>query len=153
MIISFFGHSKFISNKEDETIVLKIIKQEAAGKPVEFYLGGYGNFDEFAKKCAKKYKEEYNNTKIYFITPYINKWLDIRKEYFEKEYDGIIYPPLENVPLKFAISRRNEWIINKSDYIIAYVNTHYGGAYNSLLYADMHNKKYTNIFKGSYELY
>ena len=55
MIISFFGHSKYISNKEDETIVLKLIEQEAAGKPVEFYLGGYGNFDEFAKKCAKKW--------------------------------------------------------------------------------------------------
>ena len=37
-----------------------------------------------------------------------------------KLYDSTLYPPLENVPYKFAISKRNEWMINESDLIIAF---------------------------------
>lgn len=62
----------------------------------------------------------------------MNKWLDERKDYIEKEYDEILYPELEQTPLKFAISKRNEWMVKHADYVFAYVNTHYGGAYNAL---------------------
>lgn len=83
----------------------------------------------------------------------MNAWLSNRKDYLEKEYDEILYPPLGNVPPKFAIARRNIWMINQADYIIAYVKTHYGGAYKSLLFAAKHNKPYINLFTGEYELY
>ena len=94
---------------------------------------------------------------IYHIEKMLAKQDDIivleRKDYIEKSYDGIIYPDIENTPPKFAISKRNEWIINQSDFVIGYVQTHYGGAYNSLLYAHKHNKPYINLYKGNYELY
>ena len=44
-------------------------------------------------------------------------------------------------------------MINHSDHLIAYVRTHFGGAYNALLYADKHNKPYTNLYSDNYELY
>ena len=73
--------------------------------------------------------------------------------YFEKEYDEIIYPEIDSVPLKFAISKRNEWMVKQADYVIGYVCTHYGGAYKTLLYAHKHKKPYTNLNKGNFELY
>lgn len=76
----------------------------------------------------------------------------IGREYLEKEYDEILYPELAP-PLRYAISKRNEWMINHSDHLIAYVRTHFGGAYNALLYADKHNKPYTNLYSDNYELY
>ncbi len=153
MIITFFGHSSYSYSEEDEKRLLNLIEAVAKDKPLNFYLGGYGNFDSLAKKCAKTYKKTHMNAKIIFVTPYLNKWLDDRREYFEKEYDEILYPELEHTPLKYAISKRNEWMIRQADYIITYVKTHFGGAYNALLYAAKHNKPYTNLYSGDYELY
>lgn len=153
MIITFCGHSDYLEHKEDEESLLSLLETIANGRHVDFYLGGYGKFDAFAKKCAEKFKETHNDAKIIFVTPYLNKWLDDRREYLEKEYDEILYPELENTPLRYAISKRNEWMINHSDYLIAYVRTHFGGAYNALLYADKHNKPHTNLYSGDYELY
>lgn len=153
MIITFCGHSQFSETPNDEKNLLELFEKIANGRHIDFYLGGYGNFDAFAKHCAKKYKEKHPDTRVIFVTPYLNKWLDDRREFFEKEYDEILYPELENMPLKYAISKRNKWMISHSDYLIAYVRTHYGGAYNALLYADKHKKPYTNLYIGNYELY
>ena len=153
MIITFCGHSDYLEHKEDEERLLSLLETIANGRHVDFYLGGYGKFDAFAKKCAEKYKKTHNDAKIIFVTPYLNKWLDDRREYLEKEYDEILYPELENTPLRYAISKRNEWMINRSDYLIAYVRTHFGGAYNALLYADKHNMPYSNLYSDNYELY
>lgn len=153
MIITFCGHSNFRAEQDDESRLLNLLEEISKGQQLDFYLGGYGNFDYFAKDCAKKFKEKHPDARVIFVTPYLNKWLNDRKDYFEKEYDEILYPEIESVPLKFAISKRNEWMVNNADYVIGYVSTHYGGAYNTLLYAHKHKKPYTNLYKGNYELY
>lgn len=153
LIISFFGHSSYSYSDEDEKRLLENIETISKDNQVDFYLGGYGNFDSIAKKCAKVYQKTHMNAKIIFVTPYLNKWLDDRKDYFEKEYDEILYPELEHTPPKYAISKRNEWIVRQSDYVFVYVKTHFGGAYNALLYASKHNKPYMNLYSGDYELY
>lgn len=153
MVITFFGHSSTIYSDIDEKRLFEQIEKITKGDDVDFYLGGYGNFDALAKNCAKQYKISHPNARIIFVTPYLNKWLDERKDYIEKEYDEILYPELEQTPLKFAISKRNEWMVKQADYVFAYVNTHYGGAYNALLYAAKHNKPYMNLYSGDYELY
>ena len=153
MIITFFGHSNYIYNVDDEITLMELFENIIQNKKVNFYFGGYGNFDNFALKCAKKYKEKHNNCQLIFITPYINSWLDNRKDYINKNFDGIIYPEIETVPLKFAISKRNEWMIDKADYLFAYVNCHFGGAYKALLYANRNKKPYTNLYSDNYELY
>ena len=153
MIITFCGHSNYLSNYEDERRLLNLLEETIQGKKVDFYLGGYGGFDNFALKCAKIYKQRHSNATLVFITAYIDNWLVERKHYLEKTYDLIIYPELENVPKKFAILKRNEWMIKQADYVFAYVQTHYGGAYKSLIYAHKQNKPYTNLYQGEYELY
>ncbi|MBQ6922498.1 MAG: hypothetical protein IJQ66_05345, partial [Clostridia bacterium] len=55
-----------------------------------------------------------------------------------------VYPPLESVPRRLAIIRKNEWMVNESDYIIAYV-WHYGGARNTLDIAKRKNKPIFNL--------
>ncbi len=147
MIVTFCGHSTYIPKCEDETKVLQIVENHANGENIEFYLGGYGNFDFFAKKCAEKYKSIHKNTKIVFVTPYINDWLNERRDYFENEYDEIIYPELEIVPFRFAISKRNEWMAEHSDLVIAYVCVDFGGAYAFFKHAIRCNKEVVNIAK------
>jgi len=153
VIVTFCGHSDFCNKQDYEYQLLRLIEEISKGQQIDFYLGGYGNFDYFAKECAKKFKEKHPHSRLIFITPYLNKWLDDRRDYLVKEYDEIIYPDLESVPLKFAISKRNKWMVNQADYVIAYVCTHYGGAYNTLIYAHKRNKPYTNIYNGDYKLF
>ena len=117
MIITFCGHSNYSSSLEDEKLLLKLIETVACGKQVNFYIGGYGSFDSFALKCVRKYKQYHKDSKLVFVTPYIDNWLNVRREVFEKNYDEIIYPEIENVPKKFAIIKRNEWMIDKADYV------------------------------------
>ena len=63
----------------------------------------------------------------------------------EKLYDSVIYPPLEKVPPRAAIVKRNEWMIEKADLIIAYVKQTYGGAYKALQYAHKRKKMMINL--------
>ena len=153
MIIAFCGHSTYTGSLEDEKRLLKLLQKVACNNQIDFYLGGYGNFDAFALKCAKRYKEYNRNAKLVFITPYLGKWLSDRKDILKVNYDEIVYPEIERVPRKFAIIKRNEWIIDRADYVFAYVKTHYGGAYRTLLYADKNKKPYTNLYQGEYKLY
>lgn len=153
MIITFCGHSNYLGTLEDEQRLLNLIESVAKDNQVDFYLGGYGNFDFFALKCAKKYKENHPNANLIFVTPYLNKWLKDRRDFLEKNYDEILYPELEDIPQQFAILKRNEWMINQCDFIFCYVTTHYGGAYKSLLYAHKRKKTYINLYQGDYDLY
>lgn len=153
MRITFFGHSNYSINLNDEINLLNLIEKLAKGQQVDFYFGGYGNFDAFALKCAKSYKLKHENTKLIFVTPYLDKWLRQRKDIINRTYDTIIYPELEKVPPKFTILKRNEWMVDNADYIFFYVRTHYGGAYKTLLYANKHKRPYTNLYTDKYELY
>ena len=51
----------------------------------------------------------------------------------------------EHIPPRFAILKRNEWMIDNADLVIAYVDHRYGGAYKSLLFAQRRKKKIINI--------
>lgn len=110
MIITFCGHSTYSGSANDEQKLIKLFDEISNGEAITFYFGGYGGFDAFCKDCAKKYKLSHPNTKLLFITQYLGKWLDNRKEHLQIEYDEIVYPEIESVPPKFAISKRNEWM-------------------------------------------
>ena len=56
-------------------------------------------------------------------------------------YDETVYPPLESVPKRYAISRRNEWMVRESDIVIAYVIRGFGGAAKTLEYAQRKKKR------------
>ena len=82
-----------------------------------------------------------------FVTPYITEAQQKKTKALMKLglYDSVIYPPIESVPFKFAINKRNEWMVDQSDFIIAYVCHSYGGAYQSLNYARRRGKQIVNL--------
>ena len=146
MIITFCGHSDYNETKEDERKILDFLTKNVGNAPAELYLGGYGAFDLFAHKCGKIYQKEHSNVKLIFITPYIT--VSYQKNHLknlEDMYDDIIYPQLENVPPKFAISYRNKWMIEKSDYVVACIDHSFGGAFTTYKYAKKCNKPILNL--------
>ena len=66
MIVTFCGHGHYGACAEDERKILEILDRCVGDTPVEFFLGGYGNFDSFAWSCAKKYKEKHGQAKLVY---------------------------------------------------------------------------------------
>lgn len=144
MKVSFFGHADFSDNAL-KGVMVKILADYIKGKEVEFLLGGYGRFDNFAYECCQEVKDTNRGAKCLFVTPYLGSYLENRKEQISKSYDGIIYPPLENVYKKFCILKRNFWMIDESDFIVFYVSRTFGGAYTALKYAKKRGKNIINL--------
>lgn len=146
MIVTFCGHSDFQKSEKYKQAILFFLENTIAQNPVELYFGGYGNFDKFAYDCGKIYKTNHPNTHLVFITPYISeKYLKIQTEHEKEKYDFVIYPPIESPPKKFAISYRNKYMIEKSDFVIAYIEHPFGGAYQSYKYAKRKGKIVFNL--------
>ncbi len=148
MIIAFAGHSfVYERNTVKEMVKEQIRKNIADTESVTCYLGGYGDFDELCACASRELKEEYDGIKLVYVTPYLT--LPEQERIKEMQIGGLIdtsiYPPIENVPPRFAISKRNEWMMINADLIIAYVNRSCGGAYKSLQLARRKNKKIINV--------
>ncbi len=144
MIITFFGHRDFIGNEMKKEQIKNILNSLSGKEEITLFFGGYGNFDSF---CLSVAKEMYKKKKVRFcyITPYINEAFQRNHLfYLSKDFDEIIYPQLEKVPLRFAISYRNKYMIDESDFIIFYVKNSFGGAYEALKYAKKKNKNFIN---------
>ena len=148
MIITFVGHSTLYNHTELFGQVFKSLSEHiASNETVQFYCGGYGEFDQLCARACRAFKETHKNCEIVFVTPYIteSKQKDLRVLIESKQYDAILYPPLEAVPLKFAISKRNEWMMSQADLVIAYVAHTHGGAYKTLEYARRKKKQIVNL--------
>ena len=94
-------------------------------------------------ECINELKNDYPFIKSYLILAYIPGKRSQFGIDFYKRFDDIIYPEIEKTPLKFAVIKRNKWVINKSDFLIAYVEHNWGGAYKTLEYAK--KKKHMQI--------
>ena len=148
MVISFCGHSTFIKTPEIEEQLLSILESQVGDEPADFYLGGYGSFDSFARECCRKYQSEHPKAKLVLITPYMT--IEHQKNHlaYQKDYyDAIVYPEIEDKPLKFAISYRNKWMVEQADLVIAYVNHNSGGAWQTYQHAKRKNIPVINLGK------
>ncbi len=147
MIITFFGHSNCLFNDDIKKQLKTILGNEIIKNPsCKFYLGGYGDFDGLCLRALRELKHDFPTIEILFITPYLDKnysKLELAKYY----YDDVIFPPIESVPRKFAILKRNEWMVEQADLVIAYVKYSWGGAAKVLEYAKRKKKRIINIAK------
>ena len=141
MILTFCGHSDYTPSQQDEQKVLDFLEQTIGDLPADLYLGGYGGFDQFALRCGRLYQTKHPEVKLYFVSPYLNEsYQKNRLKVMESDYDGIIFPPLEHIPQKFAISHRNRWMVECADFVIAYVKRSIGGARQTLEHAKRKKK-------------
>ena len=148
--IMFCGHHDAWGIDELRGRILAEIEDFAKDNMVEFWLGGYGNFDGFAMRCCKQYKEVRPSAKLLFVTPYLDPVYLESRDVMHNGYDGIVMPPVESTPPKYAILKRNEYMVDQSDLLIAYVNHGWGGAAKTLEYAVKRHKKYINL--GTYKM-
>lgn len=99
-------------------VLIDEVKRHVAEFGVEeFVVGRYGNFDAMASKAVKTVRERHPEVLLTCLLPYHPGERPIKlPDYF----DGSFYPPLQGVPRRFAIVRANQYMVDHSDFLIAY---------------------------------
>ena len=126
MNVTFCGHSKLYQTENISKWLDIILPALIEGGATTFYLGGYGDFDSLAAAAVRRQKTKYPNIEAVLVLAYLNREMDASR------YDGTTYPPLETVPPRYAIVRRNEWMVCEGDVVISGVTHRPAEAAHSL---------------------
>jgi len=134
MVVTFCGHGKIYKTEEISKWLDTILPALIEGGAKTFYLGGYGAFDGLAASAVRRQKAVYPDIESVLVLAYLNRDIDASR------YDSTTYPPLEKVPPRLAIVKRNEWMVSASDIVVSGVTHNWGGAAKTLEYAKRKKK-------------
>ena len=136
--VTFCGHRDIIPDERVRSLLHEAIEAEIQNGAEQFYVGGRGEFDSMAAAAVRAAKRRHRDkiVQLYLVEPYMREGINRDRSYYESLYDGIIIPQeLLGVHPKAAITKRNRWMIQKADCLIAFVQRDFGGAYQTLNYA------------------
>lgn len=144
-VCTFFGHSECYGLEEK---ILESAIEELILKGVDtFYVGNQGCFDSMVLGCLTRLKENHRSISFSVVLAY----MPTQNNEHDFYHGNSIYPEgLEMGPPKFAIERRNKWMISKADFCLCYITHSWGGAHKFVLQAK--KKGLTVINLGSAEL-
>ena len=146
--VCFAGHREVYQREINEK-VKNIIADLARQGSIEFLTGGMGKFDRICSGAVRSTKKDFPNMKLWLVLPYMLKSINTQRDYFCELYDEIILPDgSENAHRKAAITMRNRWIVEQSGIMLAYVGRSFGGAYQTIRYAQKHGGvEIINLYK------
>ncbi len=139
MVVTFCGHHDVQQSDMLYQKLKSTLRELIAEGADTFLLGGYGAFDVMAASVLHELKSEYPHIRSTLVIAYLNR------SYSSELYDDTLYPPLENTPRRFAILRRNEWMIAHADTVISYVIHDWGGAASTLRFAKRKHKRIVSL--------
>lgn len=154
--VSFFGH-RIIEDYDTAEIKLyelvRVIIQSKAGE-IELLVGRNGDFDQIASSVIRKLKKETGSENVFLtlVLPYETAELRNNTEAFESYYDSIeICENSAGQNFKYAIVARNRDMVDRSDLVVFYVKNEFGGAYQTLKYAQKNQKRIINLYNAQNE--
>lgn len=135
-IATFIGHRDIHITMEEHKVIRDVLIDKIEHGITIFWCGANGNFDSTCTSILKELKSTYK-IQVYVVTPYFDEhYLKELKTLVEQGvFDGIISPPIEAVPPKYAILARNRYMVDNSTILFAYVDRKFGGAYSCYKYA------------------
>ena len=96
-----------------------------------FYVGTQGSFDRMAYSALKELRNRFSHIKVYRVLAYMPRNDAVLRDNAEDE-DTILPEGIERVHPRYAIVWRNNWMIDHSEYVIAYITHPTGGAYQAV---------------------
>ena len=118
---TFFGHRECYGL--DMTVLQNAIEELILQGVDTFYVGNQGQFDGMVYRCLKQLRKKYPNILVSVVLAYLPTG---RKE--DEDLADTMYPEIEGPP-KFAIERRNRWMLAQSDHCLCCIDHSWGGAY------------------------
>ena len=119
----FFGHRdcpQTIQPKLNE-LLIDLITNHGVDT---FYVGNHGQFDTLVRRSLKELKREYPNITYAVVLAY----MPATPKECEDYSDTMLPEGIEAVHPRYAISWRNNWMLQHSDYVVTYITHSWGGA-------------------------
>lgn len=141
---TFAGHREVYAAYLDAKLEQAIADILLTDTEFMFYTGGMGEFDARCASAVRtaKRRNPHLDIQLCLVLPYMMQKINEDKDYYERAFDRIIVPfELAEVHYKAAITKRNRWMVDASDCLIAFVYRDFGGAYTTLKYAKRRGKK------------
>ena len=120
---TFFGHR----NCPDS---VKPILQEVLVDLIEnhevdmFYVGNQGQFDAMVRTTLRELKKVYPQTDYAVVLAYMPG----KQSEYDDYADTMLPEGIEFVHPHYAISWRNNWMLQQADYVVTYITHSWGGA-------------------------
>ena len=119
MTVCFFGHRDAPDHLFPSLLqqIRRVIQQNGASY---FLVGSQGAFDHMALRALRQCAAEFPHVSYAVVLAYLPQ---------ETTNDPSVFPEgLESAPKRFAIDRRNRWMLSRADLVITYVKSPAGGA-------------------------
>lgn len=145
-ICCFAGHGKWVYGEDVKKKLLETCEDLIVRFGVrEFWVGNYGDFDKLAAFSVRLLKEKYSHICLNLVVPYLTKEINEYSEQYYARYDQIVMAEVpERTPKRVQILKCNQYMVNQSEFLVAYVQGSFGGAAKTLEYAKQ--KKHIEIF-------
>ena len=139
----FFGHKdadSSISSRVKEAII-KLIREQDVD---EFFVGNNGKFDYIVYSALKEIKAEFPDITYSVVLAYLPGEKQEYENYYTDE-ESFLPDGIEIGSVRFAIDRRNKWMVEQADYVITHVTHSWGGAAKFKELAEKKGKTVINI--------
>ena len=123
MICTFFGHRD--TPEEAKQLIHNVLVDLIENNDVtDFYVGYNGRFDVMVFNKLKELSELYpiKYSVVLSCVPTSEKYPHDVTEC------SLLPDGIEDVPKRFAISYRNKWLIEQSQFVVTYISRSFGGA-------------------------
>lgn len=128
----FIGH-RHAEERIYKRLLAAVETRISAYGVTDFLVGHYGDFDRMAAQAVAEARRTHPGISLTMLLPY---YPEDRIISVPPIFDGTFYPPdMEFCPKRYAIVRANQYAIEHSDYLIAYV-TGVGKSRDYLNYAE-----------------
>ncbi len=136
---TFFGHRDAPQSLR-ASLKLKITQLIIQQGVYCFYVGNQGQFDAMVLSVLQELAAEFTHIRYYVVFAYL-------PDAKTPAENAILPEGIEFVHPKSAIPMRNEWMIERSDFVITYVTRFRSGAAKFKAMAEQYGKNVYNLCK------
>ena len=138
---TFFGHRDCPDSLKPKllSVVIDLITNHGVDM---FYVGNQGAFDRLVRGVLKEITQEYPPVQYAVVLAYMPSARSAPTD----TSDTMLPEGIELVHPRYAISWRNNWMLQQSDFVVAYVTHSWGGAAQYVQKANRSGKTVINLF-------
>ena len=135
-VCTFFGHRDCPSDIRPKLreLLIDLIENRSV---TMFYVGRNGAFDRLVRSVLRELSEDYPHIRYAVV---LERFPDRRDG---DDSDTILPEGIEEAPRRFAVDRRNQWMLRQSDVVVCYVTHSWGGAAK---YAETAKRQKKSVF-------
>ena len=138
---TFFGHGDCSDDLRPllKNVILDLIATHGVDM---FYVGHQGGFDGLVRGVLRELEQEYSEVRYAVVLAYMPSEHPVLGD----TSDTMLPEGIELVHPRYAISWRNNWMLQQSDFVIAYVAHSWGGAAQYVQKAIRSGKTVINLY-------